>query len=67
MMDEGLDWIEATYRDNYDRLTEVKRKYDLNNFFHIDQNIRPQLVWPRILYRAALAAYAHKLMLDLRE
>jgi FAD/FMN-containing dehydrogenase len=40
MMDEGLDRIKATYRDNYGRLTEVKRKYDPNNFFHINQNIR---------------------------
>jgi FAD/FMN-containing dehydrogenase len=42
MMEEGVDRIKATYRDNYDRLTEVKRKYDPNNFFHVNQNIRPQ-------------------------
>ena len=41
MMDEGIDRIKATYRDNYDRLVEIKRKYDPNNFFHINQNIRP--------------------------
>jgi FAD/FMN-containing dehydrogenase len=41
MMEEGVDRIKATYRDNYDRLTEVKRKYDPNNFFHVNQNIRP--------------------------
>ena len=41
MMDEGVDRIKATYQNNYDRLTEVKRKYDPSNFFHVNQNIRP--------------------------
>ena len=40
MMEEGLDRVKATYRDNYDRLTEIKRKYDPDNFFRINQNIR---------------------------
>jgi FAD/FMN-containing dehydrogenase len=39
MMDEGIDRIKATYRDNYDRLLEVKRKYDPTNFFRVNQNI----------------------------
>jgi hypothetical protein len=39
MMDEGSDRIKATYRDNYDRLVEIKRKYDPTNFFRINQNI----------------------------
>jgi FAD/FMN-containing dehydrogenase len=33
--------LAATYRDNYDRLVEIKRKYDPNNFFRINQNITP--------------------------
>jgi hypothetical protein len=41
MMDEGIDRIKATYRDNYDRLLAIKRKYDPENFFHVNQNIRP--------------------------
>lgn len=41
MMDEGIDRIKATYRDNYNRLVEIKRKYDPDNFFRINQNIRP--------------------------
>jgi FAD/FMN-containing dehydrogenase len=41
MMDEGIDRVKATYRDNYDRLVEVKNKYDPTNFFHVNQNIRP--------------------------
>jgi hypothetical protein len=42
MMDEGIDRIKATYRDNYGRLLEMKRKYDPDNFFHVNQNIRPK-------------------------
>jgi FAD/FMN-containing dehydrogenase len=41
MMDEGVDRIRATYRDNYDRLVQVKKKYDPTNFFHVNQNIKP--------------------------
>ncbi len=41
MMEEGQDRIQATYRDNYDRLVEIKRKYDPNNLFRINQNIKP--------------------------
>jgi len=41
MMDEGVDRIKATYRDNYARLVEIKREYDPDNFFHVNQNIRP--------------------------
>jgi len=41
MMDEGEDRIKATYRDNYDRLAAIKRKYDPTNFFRVNQNIQP--------------------------
>ena len=41
MMEEGEDRIRATYRDNYDRLSKVKAKYDPDNFFNVNQNIRP--------------------------
>jgi hypothetical protein len=40
MMEEGMDRVKATYRDNYDRLLKFKRKYDPDNFFRINQNIR---------------------------
>ena len=41
MMDEGADRVRASYRDNYDRLAEVKAAYDPENLFHINQNIPP--------------------------
>lgn len=42
MMDEGQDRVRATYGDNYDRLSEIKAKYDPDNFFRINQNIHPK-------------------------
>ncbi|WP_422933841.1 BBE domain-containing protein [Sinomonas sp. P47F7] len=33
--------IEATLGSNYARLAEVKGKYDPDNFFHVNQNIKP--------------------------
>jgi FAD/FMN-containing dehydrogenase len=41
MMDEGQERVQATYRDNYDRLARVKATYDPTNLFHINQNIKP--------------------------
>ncbi len=41
MMDEGQDRVRASYRENYDRLATIKRKYDPSNFFHVNQNIKP--------------------------
>ena len=41
MMEEGQDRVEAAYRDNYRRLVAVKNKYDPDNLFHVNQNIRP--------------------------
>jgi len=41
MMEEGQERIRASYRDNYERLTQIKRQYDPANLFRINQNIAP--------------------------
>ena len=41
MMEEGQNRVEATYRDNYKRLSQIKRKYDPTNLFRVNQNIPP--------------------------
>lgn len=41
LMEEGQERIKATYGDNFDRLQKVKAKYDPDNFFHVNQNIKP--------------------------
>jgi len=41
MMDEGEDRVKATYGDNYERLVTIKGKYDPDNFFRVNQNIKP--------------------------
>ncbi|HEY1574676.1 MAG TPA: FAD-binding oxidoreductase [Pseudonocardiaceae bacterium] len=41
MMDEGQDRVRASYLGNYERLVRVKDRYDPDNLFHINQNIRP--------------------------
>ena len=43
MMEEGDDRIKATYRDNYKKLAEIKAKYDPDNLFRVNQNIKPQM------------------------
>ena len=41
MADEGDLAVRDTYETNLARLIEVKRKYDPDNFFSANQNIRP--------------------------
>ena len=42
MMDEGEERIRASYRGNYARLATIKREYDPDNLFRVNQNIRPR-------------------------
>jgi FAD/FMN-containing dehydrogenase len=41
MMDEGEERVKATYGENYQRLAEIKAKYDPTNLFRVNQNIKP--------------------------
>jgi FAD/FMN-containing dehydrogenase len=41
MADDDQDRIKANYRGNYARLVDIKRKYDPDNLFHLNQNIKP--------------------------
>jgi hypothetical protein len=41
MMEEGQDRVQASYGDNYPRLAEIKKKYDPENLFRVNQNIKP--------------------------
>jgi FAD/FMN-containing dehydrogenase len=43
MMEEGQERVKASYRDNYERLAVIKSKYDPENFFRVNQNIKPIL------------------------
>ncbi len=39
--DEGEARVRAAYGANYERLAEIKNKYDPTNFFRLNQNIKP--------------------------
>jgi len=41
--DEPGDPVAAAYGPNHRRLQQLKAKYDPQNFFHMNQNIRPQV------------------------
>jgi hypothetical protein len=40
MADEGDDRIKATYGKNYKKIAAIKKKYDKNNLFRVNQNIK---------------------------
>jgi FAD/FMN-containing dehydrogenase len=41
MAGDDQDRVRANYKGNYERLVDVKRKYDPDNLFHLNQNIKP--------------------------
>jgi hypothetical protein len=41
LTDEGQDRVRESYQGNYDRLVQIKRKYDPTNLFRLNQNIKP--------------------------
>jgi FAD/FMN-containing dehydrogenase len=43
MMDEGAEYVQAAYRDNYAKLAQIKATYDPGNLFHVNQNIKPTM------------------------
>jgi FAD/FMN-containing dehydrogenase len=41
LMEEGEERVASSYGENRERLVAAKAKYDPNNLFHVNQNIKP--------------------------
>ena len=42
MMEDDQARVKESYGVNFDRLRSIKKKYDPDNFFHMNQNIKPE-------------------------
>ena len=42
LMEEGEGRVKKSYGDNFERLVAIKSKYDPDNFFSVNQNIKPE-------------------------
>ena len=43
MMEEGENRVKASYGENYEKLVTIKNKYDPDNLFRVNQNIKPRV------------------------
>jgi FAD/FMN-containing dehydrogenase len=43
MTEEEIERVPAAYGTNYARMVELKKKYDPENLFRLNQNIRPRI------------------------
>jgi FAD/FMN-containing dehydrogenase len=41
MSEDDQGRIKDNYKGNYQRLVNVKKQYDPDNLFHVNQNIKP--------------------------
>jgi len=46
--DEGAARVRSAYGVNYERLAQIKAKYDPGNLFRLNQNIKPSAGPPRV-------------------
>jgi len=44
MTEDEVDRVISAYGSNYERLVQLKQKYDPDNLFHLNQNIKPKLM-----------------------